>query len=121
MNVYLVRTIEEKTAYGIFWAEDLRDLFMVIDEKDDPSALEYLLLTERGGLFFVDGVAEWKLGVTDKPGSCDPDWEDDEGAYINERMNTVAKNITFSLELTADVLSGRVELSGFVPWSELGE
>ena len=118
MQVYIVRMIKDKTAYGIFWAEDPRELFMLIDEKADPSAFECLIIRDSGGLFFNDGYAEWKLGVKERPNPGEPDWNDDDADAAELRLDTVSRGITFSEEMN-EMLMGRYEVRGFVPLSTL--
>ena len=119
MQVYVVRMIKDKTAFGIFWAEDPRELFMMIDEKADPGAFECLIARDSGGLFFNEGYAEWRLGVKERPNAGDPDWNDDDDNTATEsRLATVTRHIEFSEQMN-EMLSGSYEVSGFVPLSTL--
>jgi hypothetical protein len=120
MQVYLVRMIEDKTAYGIFWANDVRELFMVIDEKDDPGEFECLILEDSGGLFFDEGFAEWKLGVKERSSVNDPDWRDDEGEDSKKRYAAITRAIDFS-ETVREMLRNDWEIRGWVPLSKMLE
>jgi len=121
MNVYLVRMIKDKTAFGIFWVEDARELFKLLDEKEDPGEFECLVLDDPGGLFFNEGFAEWKVGVDEKFPEVEdsPEQEEARSAALEQRHQTITENIEFSEALTQNVLLGYFDLTGFVPLSEL--
>lgn len=61
MKLFVVRLIKDKQAVGIFWAADIDDLFMGVDEVVETMDCEFQIVTESSALVW-DGYVP-ALGV----------------------------------------------------------
>jgi hypothetical protein len=52
-TVYVVRMIKDHELIGIFAAHDPYSLFLLVDEREDPTVCEYAEMSE-GGIFCTD-------------------------------------------------------------------
>ena len=86
MNVYAVREFGVNKIHGFFWAKNLDDLWLAVDEMADPVLFEYLKLKDRGGL--------WHTLDMQKVNETSHGNEDDEGFGIHP-MGDMFSDITF--------------------------
>lgn len=83
MNVYLVRMVDGKEAVGIFWARNLDDLWLVVDEITNPGDCECAKITKTGE---AGGVA-W-AGRTELTFPPAPEPDDDVDLRMAETSTT---------------------------------
>lgn len=62
--IFCVRLKENKEAVGIFLAQSIEELQIIVDEEvTDPTDCEYVRFAKSGGLFIYEGQTEARFGI----------------------------------------------------------
>lgn len=64
MNLYAVRSTNDKEPVGFYFVRNLDELGLMVDAITDPSECEYLSITKSGAITWP-GEVDWKFGEAD--------------------------------------------------------
>lgn len=110
MLVAIVRVAETNELVGFFWGEELRNIWIAVDEVTDPSECEYKLLKWGGGVYWRDAPP---VPIIDK--SLSPAEQDEQVEAFYQSLGEVV-----FCEKTDGVLDDECSMEA-MEWTSLAE